>query len=81
MPPHAKALLCTDTVTHLGLLRLSWVGAIIILSATVSQHLGHGDGAAWEVGVVVQALPHLQTAAGQHTEGGIHSYQNQVLDS
>ena len=67
-------LMCMVTVTHLGLLRLSRVGAIIILSAPVSQHLGHGDGAAWEVGVVVQALPHLQTAHSSrwsaHTKGG-----------
>lgn len=45
--------------SDLGLLALSGRGLIIVLSAVVSKHLGHGNGASREVGVVVQALPHL----------------------
>lgn len=45
---------------HLGLLALCCKGAVIVLCALIHKHLGHGDGAAREVGVVLQALPHLQ---------------------
>ena len=48
----------THTPTHLGLLRLGGGGAVVVLDATIVEHLGHGDGAAGEVGVVVQALAH-----------------------
>jgi hypothetical protein len=39
-------------------------GAVIVLHATVRQHARHGNGAAGEVGVVVQALAHLRWGAG-----------------
>lgn len=42
--------------SHLGLLRLGGGRAILILDAAVRQHLGHRDGAADEVRVIVQAL-------------------------
>ncbi len=45
---------------YFGLLALSGKDAVIVvLCALVHKHLGHGDGAAREVGVVVQSLPHL----------------------
>lgn len=45
---------------YLGLLGLGGVGAVVVLSAAVCQHLGHGNRAAHKVGVVVQPLPDLQ---------------------
>jgi hypothetical protein len=53
---------------HLG---LSGGGAVIILDPPVREHLGHGDGAAGEVGVVVQALAHA------HARGGVAVAQQQ----
>lgn len=62
---HSVLLLTYSPVTqatYLGLLRFGCNGAVIVLSSTVSQHLGHGDGASNKVGIVVQALPDLHVA-------------------
>ena len=46
--------------TYLGLLALSGKDTvIIILCALIYKHLGHGNGTAREVWVVVQTFPHL----------------------
>jgi len=48
------------TKACLGLLCLSGHSAVIILSALISKHLGHCNGTAWKVWVVVQTLTNLQ---------------------
>lgn len=50
---------CQEGGHVLGLLGGGGGGAVVVLGATVNQHLGHGDGAAGEVGVVVQTLADL----------------------
>jgi hypothetical protein len=57
-----------EAETDLGLLALSGRGLVIILSAVISKHLGHGDRASREVRVVVQALPHLHANSTDVTQ-------------
>mmetsp|Transcript_3413 Transcript_3413/g.12626 ORF Transcript_3413/g.12626 Transcript_3413/m.12626 type:complete len:217 (-) Transcript_3413:283-933(-) len=45
-------------------LRLRRGCAVVVLHAPVHEHLGHGDGAAWEVRVVMKALPNVDPGGG-----------------
>mmetsp|Transcript_38253 Transcript_38253/g.68600 ORF Transcript_38253/g.68600 Transcript_38253/m.68600 type:complete len:248 (+) Transcript_38253:154-897(+) len=48
----------------LGLLRLGGRGAVLVLHTAIRQHLGHRNGAAGEVGVVVEPLTDADASRG-----------------
>ena len=69
---------------HLCLLRLGGRGAVLVLYAAVRKHLWHGDGAAREVRVVVQALAHLwqqRQPRGGFQGMGMETYTRQRIRS